>query len=348
MTGRRPPELGCASSQTSPATLCASEQLLLGDSRVMVNLRAQTRQLAQSPFPVLVTGESGTGKELVAQCLHREGPRVAAPLVTLNCAAFTPELLAAQLFGHARGAYTGAEQARAGFFEAAGRGTLFLDEVGEIPPPLQAKLLRVLENGEYYRLGETQARRAEARIVAATNRDLRGAVRRGEFRADLFHRLSVLQISVPPLRERDADWQLLLTYFQHGYADQVSPFSLAPAAVRRLSGYGFAGNVRELRNLVIRLGARYPGACVEEADLLAELEPDGALFDAPSATGLAARLCAGEFSLAQELAGLERCNVALALSLRPGNFAHAARLLGVNRTTLYSKLARLGLTSPLE
>ncbi|MSQ69403.1 MAG: sigma-54-dependent Fis family transcriptional regulator [Gammaproteobacteria bacterium] len=337
------------SRASSPGAGAATQQLLLGSSAAMVSLRAQVRQLAQSPFPVLVSGESGTGKELVAQCLHREGPRAAAPLVTLNCAAFTPELLAAQLFGHARGAYTGAEQARAGFFEAAGGGTLLLDEVGEIPPALQAKLLRVLENGEYYRLGETQARRAAARIVAATNRDLRTAVQRGEFRADLFHRLSVLQVNVPPLRERADDWQLLLAHFQQAYAAQGSPFSLAPAAARRLASYGFAGNVRELRNLVIRLGCRYPGACVADADLQAELEPAPcAPDDGPAATGLAARLCAGEFRLAEELADVERCYVALALALKPHNFAHAARLLGVNRTTLYSKLARLGLTSPLE
>jgi len=327
-------------------------ELLIGSSAGMTTLRALVEQFANSPFPVLIEGESGTGKELVAQCLHRESRRAQAPLLALNCAAFTPELLEAQLFGAARGAYTGADRARAGFFEEAGQGTLFLDEVGEMPLELQSRFLRVLENGEYYRLGETQARRAEARIVAATNRDLRDAVRRGEFRADLFHRLSVLTVGVPPLRSRGEDWRELLAHFQRQYAATVSPFNLSSDAEQLLAGYAFPGNVRELRNIVIRLGTRYPGATVGAAAMAQELETrlgaPAAHVDAAAADALRARLLGEGFRLDEELATLERQYVMLALALAHGNLTRAARLLGVNRTTLYGKLARLGLNPPQE
>ncbi|MCZ6666899.1 MAG: sigma-54-dependent Fis family transcriptional regulator, partial [Gammaproteobacteria bacterium] len=175
----------------------ATDDVLIGSSAGMATLRALIEQFADTPFTVLVEGESGTGKELVAQCLHAASARRDGPLLTINCAAFSPELLEAQLFGHAKGAYTGADKARPGFFEEASDGTLFLDEVGEMPLDLQSKFLRVLENGEYYRVGETEPRRSNARIVAATNRELRELVRSGEFRQDVFHRISVLTISVP-------------------------------------------------------------------------------------------------------------------------------------------------------
>jgi|LNFM01.1.fsa_nt_gb DNA-binding NtrC family response regulator len=338
--------------QTSERPGQHTEELLIGSSTGMTTLRALIKQFANSPFPVLIEGESGGGKELVAQCLHRESRRAAAPLLALNCAAFTPALLEAQLFGAARGAYTGADRARGGFFEEVGSGTLFLDEVGEMPLELQTRFLRVLENGEYYRLGETQARRAEARILAATNRDLRDAVRRGQFRADLFHRLSVLTVSVPPLRSRGDDWRELLAHFQRQYADTVSPFTLSAQADALLAAYSFPGNVRELRNIVIRLGTRYPGSEVSAAAMAQELESQlGAPAepaDAAAAPALRGRLLTEGFRLDEELATLERQYVTLALELAHGNLSRAARLLGVNRTTLYSKLARLGLNPPQE
>ena len=177
--------------------------------------------------------ESGSGKELVAQCLHTQSQRNAQPCLTVNCAAFTTELLEAQLFGHAKGAFTGAGTARAGFFEEAGTGTLILDEIGEMPMQLQSKLLRVLENGEYYRLGETRVRESNARIVAATNRDLRQEVKNGQFRADLYHRLSVLAIKVPPVSERGEDKLSLLAHFQQFYADMGATFQLDDNAKQR-------------------------------------------------------------------------------------------------------------------
>ncbi|MGR8921243.1 MAG: sigma-54-dependent transcriptional regulator, partial [Gammaproteobacteria bacterium] len=319
---------------------------MLGDSAAMKTLRDLIAQFADTPFPVLVEGESGSGKELVAQCLHESSRRRDAPMLTINCAAFTPELLEAQLFGHARGAFTGADVARAGFFDDVGEGTLFLDEVGEMPVDLQAKFLRVLENGEYYRLGETERRQARARIVAATNRDLRERVRAGQFRPDLFHRLSVLSLTVPPLRGRGEDWRVLLDAFQRQYADSIKPFILTPEAEARLAAYGFPGNVRELRNIVIRLGAKYPGQTVAAAALEAELELDYDPVEPGAASGaadVAARLAEPGFRLDDALEALERAYVEAALAAGAGNLSKAARLLGINRTTLYSRLSRLGI-----
>lgn len=329
--------------QTPPVSTRPGD-LLGGESSAMATLASLIEQFADTPFPVLVEGESGSGKELVAQCLHQASKRREQPMLTVNCAAFTPELLEAQLFGHARGAYTGADKARAGFFEEAGEGTLFLDEVAEMPPDLQAKFLRVLENGEYYRLGETDKRQAQARIVAATNRDLRECVRNGTFRSDLFHRLTVLTLNVPPLRSRGDDWRLLLDSFQRQYADSIQPFVLAADAEAALAAYHFPGNVRELRNIVIRLGAKYPGQEVSAEQLRAELEhdyPDGEAGAAPGA--LAAKLNAPGFRLDRELEKLERAYIETALALGGGNLSKAARVLGVNRTTLYSRVQRLGI-----
>jgi len=320
--------------------------LLAGESSAMATLRALIEQFADTPFPVLVEGESGSGKELVAECLHAASARREGPLMTINCAAFRPELLESQLFGHARGAYTGADKARAGFFEEADQGTLFLDEVGEMPLDLQAKFLRVLENGEYYRLGETMRRQTSARIVAATNRDLREAVRAGDFRADLFHRLTVLTLNVPPLRERGDDWRQLLDQFQRQYAETIKPFELAEEGAALLATYPFPGNVRELRNIVIRLGAKYPGRRIGAAELRPELELDYALAAPVGAAALGdveSRLRTPGFRLDAELETVERAYVETALRLGAGNLSKAARLLGINRTTLYGRLARLGL-----
>ena len=197
---------------------------IIGQSPVMETLRALIRQFADTPFPVLIEGESGSGKELVVEYLHNQSDRSKQPLLTINCAAFPADLLEAQLFGHAKGAFTGADSAKPGFFEQADKGTLLLDEVGELPLELQAKLLRVLENGEYYRIGETQPRHSDARVVTATNRDLPDTVRKGAFRQDLYHRLGVLTIKVPPLRERGDDCLLLMDYFQTLYADTFQSF----------------------------------------------------------------------------------------------------------------------------
>lgn len=310
---------------------------LLGGSRAVQELREEVERYADTPFPVLIQGESGTGKELVAELLHNASSRSEAPFLTVNCAAFTPELLEAQLFGHAKGAFTGATAARPGFFQDAGAGTLLLDEIGEFPLGLQSKLLRVLENGEYYRIGETRPRSAEARILAATNRDLLEEIREGRFRHDLYHRLSVLTVSAPPLRERGDDRLLLLHHFQALYGQQIKQFTLSSEAEIRWCSYTFPGNVRELRNIVIRLGAKFPGAEVGLTALESELDSQSEIDeDTIHQLGL------GGFRLEQILSSWEQRYIDAALKLSKGNLSEAARLLGVNRTTLYSKIQRLG------
>ncbi|MCK5877564.1 MAG: sigma-54-dependent Fis family transcriptional regulator [Candidatus Marithrix sp.] len=317
---------------------------LIGKSHAMETLRTQIKQFANSPFSVLVLGESGTGKELIAQCLHQQSQRADAPCLIVNCAAFTTELLEAQLFGHAKGAYTGATTARSGFFEEANQGSLILDEIGEMPLALQSKLLRVLENGEYYRLGETKVRKSEARIIAASNRDLREEVRKGDFRGDLYHRLSVLAIKVPSLNERDSDKLLLLEHFQKFYSEMGTLFQLDKDAKQSWKTYTFPGNVRELRNIVIRLGAKYPNQSIKQETLLEELETNftaAQLDDIDYDQAISRQLNKKNFSLDEVLLDWEHRYIDAALKVSDGNLSQAARILGINRTTLYSKMQRL-------
>src|SRR5579859_7710792 len=247
---------------------------LIGKSPALQKLKSQVTQYADSPFPALIEGESGTGKDVIANLLHRLSWRRTKPWFALNCAAIAPTLVEPTLFGYAKGAFTGDTQSKSGYFEDAGEGTLFLDEIGELPLELQAKLLRVLENGEYQRVGETQQRSSRARVIAATNRDLRQEIRKGNFRADLYHRLSVFTISVPPLREMDEDRLLLLEHFRKFYAEQAkaAPFSLDEAGRKTWCDYHFPGNVRELRNIVIRLTTKYAGQKLGSADLDPEFD----------------------------------------------------------------------------
>jgi DNA-binding NtrC family response regulator len=323
---------------------------LVGASAPIEKLTSQIAQFAASPFPVLIEGESGSGKELVAQSLHRLSARAARPYFALNCAALAPTLVEATLFGYAKGAFTGAAAAKSGYFEDAQDGTLFLDEIGELPLEMQSKLLRVLENGEFQRLGETQQRVSRARVVAATNRDLRQAMRQGSFRPDLYHRLSVLSLQVPPLRELERDRLLLLEHFRALYAQEsgVQPFTLDEAAQARWLRYAFPGNVRELRNIVIRLTTKYAGQRLSPAELEPELDLE-APQPAPGAGGeaiveQAQRQLerAGSFNLDETLKAWERGYIAAALRLTHGNMSQAAKLLGVNRTTLYSRMESNG------
>ena len=335
---------------------------LLGASAPIEKLRQQVTQFAASPFPVLVHGESGSCKELVARALHDQSTRAGKALYALNCAAISPTLVEPTLFGYAKGAFTGANSARAGYFEDAQDSTLILDEIGELPLDLQAKLLRVLENGEFQRVGETLSRTSNARVVAATNRDLKQEIRAGRFRADLYHRLSVFTIDVPPLRELGDDRLALLEHFRLFYARQsnLAPFTLDARAGEVWLRYGFPGNVRELRNIVIRLATKCPGQTVNEQQLRAELDADAAL-QAPGATAanlstptdnaaltdsarkqLQAQAGRG-FNLDETLARWERGYVEAALDLSQGNLSRAAKLLGVNRTTLYSRMQNYAL-----
>jgi DNA-binding NtrC family response regulator len=318
---------------------------LIGDSPAVRRLRSQIDLYAASSFPALIEGESGSGKERVAYSLHHLSPRAREPFLALNCAAISPTLVEPTLFGYARGAFTGAQQAKSGYFEDAGEGTLFLDEIGELPLDLQPKLLRVLENGEYQRVGETQTRVSQARIVAATNRDLREEVQKGRFRSDLYHRLSVFELRVPPLREMGEDKLKLLDYYRTLYAAKTGslPFSFDERARARWIGYGFPGNVRELKNIVIRLTTKYAGYVVGEAELEAEFAPsaEGARPD-PVAQARAELLGGKAFSLDTALRAVEQAYLDAALEIAQGNMTNAAKLLGISRSTLYGRLEAAG------
>jgi DNA-binding NtrC family response regulator len=321
---------------------------LVGESAALAKLNSQIAQFAASPYPVLIEGESGSGKEMAARSLHLRSPRAGRPYLTLNCAAIAPTLVEPSLFGHVKGAFTGAAASKSGYFEDAEDGTLLLDEIGELPLELQAKLLRVLENGEYQRVGETQRRTARCRVLAATNRDLRREVKKGGFRADLYHRLSVFTLSVPPLRDMEGDRLVLLEHFRRLAAAQAGtqPFELDPAASARWQRYDFPGNVRELRNIVIRLATKYPGQRLSAAELEPELDLEapapGAGTGAIVEQALRQLERAGAFNLDETLKAWERGYIEAALRLTRGNVSQAAKLLGVNRTTLYSRMNSAG------
>jgi len=333
----------------------AKGEQLIGASVLLEKLKNQIRQYADSPFPALIEGESGSGKEVIASSLHRMSCRKDKPWFALNCAAIAPTLVEPTLFGYSKGAFTGANANKSGYFEDAQEGTLFLDEIGELPLELQAKLLRVLENGEFQRVGETQQRTSRARVIAATNRDLRQEIRNGRFRADLYHRLSVFSINVPPLREMGEDKLLLLAHFTRFYAEQakLAPFTLDQEATELWRGYRFPGNVRELKNIVIRLTTKYPGQRLSTLELEPELEPAppaqaqvGAAAEAgpPSDPQMlieqAKRHLQRErqFNLDDMLKAWEQGYIQAAMSLTHGNVSQAAKILGINRTTLYSRM----------
>ncbi len=329
----------------------AADSGLLGKSLLMDKLRQQIAQFANAPFPVLIEGESGSGKELVAGSLHRMSQRGARPFLALNCAAISPTLVEPTLFGYVKGAFTGATTSRSGYFEDAKDSTLFLDEIGELPLELQAKLLRVLENGEYQRVGETQSRVSNARVVAATNRDMRQEIRGGRFRADLYHRLSVFTISVPPLRDLGEDKRALLDHFRDFYARQarVDPVELDANALELWLDYSFPGNVRELRNIAIRLTTKYGGQKINGERLQAELDMESLDIELPglavgqdfkSVLEAAKRhlQLQKSFNLDHTIGQWERGYIEAALMITQGNLTQAAKLLGIHRTTLYSRM----------
>ena len=302
---------------------------LLGRSNAMAELRDVGRRVAQAPYPVLVTGESGSGKELVARAVHRLSRRPDRCMGAVNCAALTDELVEAELFGHARGAFTGAVTERAGLFEASDRGTLFLDEVGELSTRAQAKLLRVLQDGEIRRVGENVPRRVDVRVVAASNRPLDAAVTAGRFREDLLYRLDVLRIEVPPLRDRGDDVLLLTEHFWRR-AQSLTGRAAAPArsTLAALSTYHWPGNVRQLENVVASLVVRGPHRGVVGPSSL----PDCIAGNTDAVETL---------QHAREL--FERQYVRGALARAGGRKGRAALALGVTRQGLAKLLKRLDL-----
>ena len=315
---------------------------IIGTSPPIQALRNQIVMYAPTPYPILIEGETGCGKELVANAIQKQSGNPRSTFKALNCAAIAPTLLESTLFGYSKGAFTGATTAHPGYFEDASNGTLFLDEIGELPLDLQAKLLRVLENGEYQRVGETTTRKSDARIIAATNRNLRGMIASGEFRNDLYHRLTVFSISVPSLSELGKDKFVLLDHFRSHYAPLMNqpPFDLDPEAHSNWEQYSFPGNVRELRNIVIRLTAKFPGETVNTLQLQEEFVPQehSVVVSKISSDSIKQQLQQGTFSLDKYLHDQEANHITAALELTSGNISDAARLLGINRTTLHSRI----------
>jgi DNA-binding NtrC family response regulator len=306
---------------------------LLGVTSVMTELRRHVERAASAPFPVLVVGESGCGKELVARAIHRRGPRRDRAFCTLNCAALPDDLVEAELFGHARGAFTGAIVERAGVFEEAHGGTLFLDEIGELSPRAQAKVLRVIQEGELRRVGENMPRRVDVRIVAATNRDLRQAVAAGQFRTDLLYRLDVIQIAVPPLRERREDISVLAEHFWRQAAGRIgSRATLGAAALAALARYDWPGNVRELQNVLAALAVRSPRRGVVPPEALPPHIVSGDRTE--SLRFIDARRT------------FEERFVRAALARNGGRRGPAAVELGVSRQGLTKLMVRLGIGDP--
>jgi DNA-binding NtrC family response regulator len=311
-----------------------SFQNIIGKSAAMQQVFDLIAQVAPRRSTVLIQGESGTGKELVAKAIHTSSGRVDASFVAINCGNIPSELLESELFGHVRGAYTGATSSKKGLFEAADGGTLFLDEVAAIPMEIQAKLLRVIQEREFRRLGGLENIRVDVRIIAATNMDLQTAVRQGTFRDDLYYRLNVIVIKMPPLRERTEDIPLLSEHFikKYGEENQKESFSLEPPAMKILMDYDWPGNVRELENVIERAVVLSPGNSIT-----ADLFPKNITMPLPE-TPL--RLVSNNISLKERVGNFERAIILAALEKTDWNQKKAAQLLSVNATTLSEKLKR--------
>ncbi|WP_242343170.1 sigma-54-dependent transcriptional regulator [Anaeromyxobacter terrae] len=302
---------------------------LLSKSPAMQSVFELARTAARSNSTILVLGESGSGKEVLARAIHAESPRAGGPFVAVSCAALTESLLESELFGHEKGAFTGAISRRKGKFEAAHGGTLFLDEVGDIGPKLQLDLLRVLEERRFHRVGGNEPIEVDVRIVAATNRDLRRAAREGKFREDLFYRLNVIPILIPPLRERREDIPLLVENFVERLAVEMKRRvdGLTPEAMSALMAHDWPGNVRELRNVLERGAVVATGPVIQLSDL-----------------GLPAKLDAQpRHGTLASLEEVERRHVAAMLAHTNGNVSQSARILGIDRVTLYNKMKKWGL-----
>jgi Nif-specific regulatory protein len=310
---------------------------MVGNSPAVAAIRGTVERVARTDLPVLILGESGTGKEVVARALHYTSPRHGQPFIPVNCAAIAETLLESELFGHEKGAFTGADATRAGKFEAASGGTLFLDEVGDLSAGGQAKLLRVLEEKAVYRVGSSQPIPVDTRIVAATNRHLADAVRTGKFREDLYYRLGVVTLDLPPLRERREDILILAEHFLEQFCRDAGrkPLKFSGEARKRLEHHDWPGNVRELRNLLERVAYLCPGDKVDAGDLAFVLRA-AAGGDERSAV----------LKLAEATDAFQRQHIETAIARAGRNVSEAAKLLGLHRPNLYRKMRLLGMQPP--
>ncbi len=336
-TLERAVNLRALAQQAPPAPdLPEVRQDLVGSSAAMLAVWKMIGRAAGSTAPVLVTGETGTGKELVARAIHIYSPRARAPFVAINLAALPPTLIESELFGHERGAFTGATARRSGRFEAAAGGTLFLDEIGDLDPALQAKLLRVVQEGTYERVGGDDSIAADARIIAATNRPVRPGVPGAALREELYYRLAVIEIELPPLRARPSDIPLLVAHALRGHSARA----VSEAAMQRLLANPWLGNVRELFHVLERAAVLCGGEVIDVGDLpesvrAAAAPPPGAPDD-------------DDLTLNAAVAALEKRLIARALERAKGNRSAAARLLGIGRPQLYAKLQEHGLGGPRD
>jgi DNA-binding NtrC family response regulator len=309
---------------------------IIGTSPRMQEIYQVIDAVSQNKSNVLLSGENGTGKELVARTIHAKGPLAAKSFLAINCGALSETLLESQLFGHRKGSFTGAIEDREGVFQAADGGTLFLDEISEIPLPLQVKFLRAIQEKEVTPVGATRPIRVDVRIIAATNRDIDEAVRNGSFRTDLFYRLNVVPIHMPPLRERRQDVALLVEHFVQEFSREygVEPKHVSPEAMQQIIAYDWPGNIRELQNAIERAFAL-------------SAEPEITLQNLPPAVlrGSASRPAAASFTEALRLEDVEKRSIAAALERSGGNKNEAARLLGIDRQRLYRKIEKYGLAS---
>jgi two-component system nitrogen regulation response regulator NtrX len=308
------------------------EPRIIGSSQAWKDTLEQATLAARSDARVLLLGESGTGKELLAEHIHRASPFASRAFVKVNCAAIPTELLESELFGHEKGAFTGAASSRRGKFELADGGSIFLDEVGDLPLAAQAKLLRVLQEGEFHRVGGEQAIRVSVRVISATNRDLQQMAAQQKFREDLYYRLCVMPIRVPALRQRPADIRAMAAYFLDDFCQRNNfrPKVVPEAIFESLEGYHWPGNARELRNVIERMAILSPGEEIAEAALPMELRVPGSA--APRST------------LHEAREGAERDHILRALEQTSWNVAGAARVLGMERTNLHKRIRALGLT----
>jgi DNA-binding NtrC family response regulator len=322
--------------------------VLVGQSAPVRRLLALIETVAKTDAATLITGESGTGKELVARMLHDLGPRRESRFVVLNCGALTENLIEAELFGHERGAFTGADRKREGRFKAADRGTLFLDEVAELPLPAQAKLLRVLQEGTFEPIGTSTPEKVDVRIVSATHRDLKARIREGLFREDLFYRINVIEIGVPPLRERPGDLPLLVQHFLKRFAPpDTEPSAITPEAWAALSQHGWPGNVRELahaiQHAVVLAGGKAIDAEHLPAALAPRLPPDG-----PDAVPVEMAGAAPVRPLGEVVRAFERQYLARVLAQTNAKRGRLAEALGISRKTLWEKMRAYGIDASAE
>jgi two-component system nitrogen regulation response regulator GlnG len=345
----------CAPAKTDPGNAEAAANAddtnqIIGQAPAMQTLFRTIGRLARAPITVLITGESGTGKERVAQALHRHSPRARGPFVALNTAAIPRDLLESELFGHEKGAFTGADARRQGRFEQADGGTLFLDEIGDMPAELQTRLLRVLSEGVFYRVGGATPCRVDVRILAATHQDLERRVERGEFREDLYHRLNVVRLPVPTLRERREDIPLLAAHFLEQVADELGMERkrLTATVEDRLKALDWPGNVRQLENVCRWLTVMAAGREIHLDDLPVELQGETPVaandWEHALANWARAELAAGNIGLGESAAQrMERILIREALTRSGGHRQEAARLLGWGRNTLTRKIRDLGI-----